>query len=77
MRPETLLAFNRILWLCIAGAILGSVVVVIDKDRKHDREYNENRLEHCLNQTERTDFECDSCYHAIYGQENKNCGLCE
>ena len=24
-----------------------------------------------------TDAQCDSCYHAIYGETDKGCGLCE
>jgi hypothetical protein len=37
---------------------------------RKEKEVKENRLEECLNKTERTDFECDSCFHIIYGQEN-------
>lgn len=52
-------------------------IVGIDISRRNDKEIREYRLERCLKQTERTDLECDSCYHKIYGQENKDCGLCE
>lgn len=52
-------------------------VVISSSNRINTKETKESQLQKCLNTTQMTDIECDSCYHAIYGQEDKNCGLCE
>jgi multisubunit Na+/H+ antiporter MnhC subunit len=64
--------------ILIAFSVIIINLVTIDVVLKERiKETKKQRLDNCLRYTERTDFECDSCYHKIYGPENKDCGLCE
>lgn len=61
---------KHIVILLLLGAIAGTELLQV-------RDARRTALSACVGATEGTDSACDSCYHAIYGASDKECGLCE
>lgn len=68
MKKVTTLQKLLFLILLLAALRLGSDV--------DSRDAAAASLQRCVATTDATDAECDSCYHAIYGATDTNCGLC-